>query len=203
MDNLGDMKELPDKTGAAAVDDEEDIDAPDFSSENNQSMHANMNGGFLVDEATDTVLECSTVEEALMNAGGLSTEEDAELGKSSHGTLKSSHETLKSSHGTGSVDGSGISDRESIDDDSVFVNIPTKPSWKCSPTSSDPIPPSSSLFIFSADNQFRVICHGICSNKIFRSVVLLCILVSSGLLAAIDPLRHSHSTNQVSIFSAK
>nr|AAO83839.1 voltage-dependent L-type calcium channel alpha-1 subunit isoform b [Lymnaea stagnalis] len=60
-----------------------------------------------------------------------------------------------------------------------------------------PIPPFSSLFIFSATNKFRIICHKICNHSYFGNVVLACILISSAMLAAEDPLRNESPRNQI------
>ncbi|XP_026685389.1 voltage-dependent calcium channel type D subunit alpha-1 [Diaphorina citri] len=56
-------------------------------------------------------------------------------------------------------------------------------------TKKQPIPPASSFFIFSATNPFRVWCHWICNHDHFGNAILVCIMVSSALLAAEDPLR--------------
>lgn len=60
-----------------------------------------------------------------------------------------------------------------------------------------PMPPESSLFIFSATNIIRVICYKIATNKYFVNFVLILIIVSSILLAAEDPLNASAKRNQV------
>jgi len=51
----------------------------------------------------------------------------------------------------------------------------------------DPIPPASSFFIFSTSNRVRVLCHKIINHSYFTNFILICILVSSALLAAEDP----------------
>ncbi|VDP97862.1 unnamed protein product [Trichobilharzia regenti] len=61
-----------------------------------------------------------------------------------------------------------------------------------------PIPNASSFFIFSPTNPFRVACHEVCNHNYFNNIVLVCILVSSAMLAAEDPLDASSARNQVS-----
>lgn len=51
-----------------------------------------------------------------------------------------------------------------------------------------PIPPYSSFFIFATDNKFRLFCHKVCNHRYFGNVVLVCILVSSFMLAMEDPV---------------
>ncbi|CAH1378096.1 unnamed protein product [Tenebrio molitor] len=51
-----------------------------------------------------------------------------------------------------------------------------------------PIPPASSFFIFSPTNRFRVFCHWLCNHSVFGNVILVCIMVSSALLALEDPI---------------
>ncbi|KAK4325638.1 hypothetical protein Pmani_003790 [Petrolisthes manimaculis] len=58
-----------------------------------------------------------------------------------------------------------------------------------------PLPPYSSFFIFSHTNRFRVFCHWICNHSLFSNVILVCILISSGMLAAEDPLRSDSQRN--------
>ncbi|VDK31705.1 unnamed protein product [Taenia asiatica] len=58
-----------------------------------------------------------------------------------------------------------------------------------------PIPEASSFFIFGPRNPFRVFCHYICNHPYFNNVVLVCILVSSAMLAAEDPLKANSYRN--------
>ncbi|KAL9888468.1 muscle calcium channel subunit alpha-1 isoform X1 [Glossina fuscipes] len=60
-----------------------------------------------------------------------------------------------------------------------------------------PIPKGSSFFIFSHTNRFRVFCHRLCNHSSFGNFILCCIMFSSAMLAAEDPLRADSSRNQV------
>ncbi|XP_022649428.1 muscle calcium channel subunit alpha-1-like isoform X5 [Varroa destructor] len=60
-----------------------------------------------------------------------------------------------------------------------------------------PIPKASSFFIFSHTNPFRVFCHTVINHSYFSNFILVCILVSSAMLAAEDPLRSNSFRNQV------
>ncbi|XP_055999819.1 muscle calcium channel subunit alpha-1-like isoform X16 [Ostrea edulis] len=60
-----------------------------------------------------------------------------------------------------------------------------------------PIPKASSLFILKPSNKFRVICHKICNHPYFGNIVLACILISSGMLAAEDPLQPKSERNVI------
>ncbi|XP_064604467.1 muscle calcium channel subunit alpha-1-like isoform X3 [Liolophura sinensis] len=60
-----------------------------------------------------------------------------------------------------------------------------------------PIPKASSLFLFSPTNKFRVLCHKICNHSYFGNIVLACILISSAMLAAEDPLNANSDRNQI------
>ncbi|KAJ2939410.1 hypothetical protein O0L34_g10841 [Tuta absoluta] len=51
-----------------------------------------------------------------------------------------------------------------------------------------PIPDASSLFIFSKTNRFRVLCYNISASSTFGNIILVCIMFSSAMLAAEDPL---------------
>ncbi|CAH1158375.1 unnamed protein product [Phyllotreta striolata] len=60
-----------------------------------------------------------------------------------------------------------------------------------------PIPPASSFFIFSPTNRFRVFCHWFCNHSYFSNMILVCIMVSSALLAVEDPIDTNSETNKV------
>ncbi|KAM3173934.1 hypothetical protein ACTXT7_011589 [Hymenolepis weldensis] len=60
-----------------------------------------------------------------------------------------------------------------------------------------PIPEASSFFIFGPRNPFRVFCHYICNHPYFNNIVLICILVSSAMLAAEDPLKANSYRNHI------
>uniref|UniRef100_A0AAR5PWC9 Voltage-dependent L-type calcium channel subunit alpha n=1 Tax=Dendroctonus ponderosae TaxID=77166 RepID=A0AAR5PWC9_DENPD len=51
-----------------------------------------------------------------------------------------------------------------------------------------PIPKGNAFFIFSYKNRFRVLCHWLCNHSYFSNIILVCILVSSALLALEDPI---------------
>lgn len=60
-----------------------------------------------------------------------------------------------------------------------------------------PIPKASSLFILSHTNPFRVFCNKIVNHSYFTNSVLVCILVSSAMLAAEDPLQQHSYRNRI------
>ncbi|KAF8789752.1 Voltage-dependent calcium channel type D like protein [Argiope bruennichi] len=60
-----------------------------------------------------------------------------------------------------------------------------------------PIPPYSSFFIFSPTNCFRVFCHRVINHSLFGNIVLACILISSAMLAAEDPLSSDTPRNKI------
>ncbi|KAG7199961.1 hypothetical protein KM043_014390 [Ampulex compressa] len=64
-------------------------------------------------------------------------------------------------------------------------------------TKKQPIPAGSAFFIFSQNNRFRVFCHWFCNHSYFSNVILICIMISSAMLAAEDPLRATSYRNQI------
>ena len=68
------------------------------------------------------------------------------------------------------------------------LNIPDKKA---------PIPRASSLFIFSSENKFRVLCWKIVNHSYFGNVILACILISSAMLAAEDPVDANSKRNVI------
>ncbi|XP_043594549.1 muscle calcium channel subunit alpha-1 isoform X10 [Bombus pyrosoma] len=64
-------------------------------------------------------------------------------------------------------------------------------------TKIEPIPAGSSFFLFSQTNRFRVFCHWLSNHSYFSNMILVCIMISSAMLAAEDPLRASSYRNQI------
>ncbi|XP_070075567.1 voltage-dependent calcium channel type D subunit alpha-1 isoform X1 [Drosophila takahashii] len=60
-----------------------------------------------------------------------------------------------------------------------------------------PIPRGSAFFIFSYTNRFRVFCHWLCNHSNFGNIILCCIMFSSAMLAAENPLRANDELNKV------
>ncbi|XP_065581500.1 muscle calcium channel subunit alpha-1-like isoform X9 [Artemia franciscana] len=65
------------------------------------------------------------------------------------------------------------------------------------PVKVKPIPKGSSFFIFGQKNRFRVFCHWISNHNYFGNIILVCILISSAMLAAEDPLNANSERNQI------
>ncbi|XP_018647949.1 voltage-dependent calcium channel [Schistosoma mansoni] len=66
-----------------------------------------------------------------------------------------------------------------------------------SPQDSRTMPPHSAFFIFADTNKFRIFCHNVVCFSHFGNIVLVCILVSSILLAAEDPLHANSPRNRI------
>lgn len=64
-------------------------------------------------------------------------------------------------------------------------------------TKTQPIPAGSAFFIFAQNNRFRIFCHWLCNHSYFGNVILVCIMISSAMLAAEDPLRAASPRNLV------
>ncbi|GFG39870.1 hypothetical protein Cfor_08850, partial [Coptotermes formosanus] len=64
-------------------------------------------------------------------------------------------------------------------------------------TKTQPIPPASSFFIFSKSNRIRVFCHWLCNHSYFGNVILACIMISSAMLAAEEPLQSETPRNEI------
>lgn len=88
---------------------------------------------------------------------------------------------------------------EGEEDESQTVSTarPRRMSEVKMPDKFKPIPKASALFIFSHDNRFRVFCHFICNHNYFGNFILACILISSAMLAAEDPLDQSAERSKI------
>ncbi|XP_015123750.1 muscle calcium channel subunit alpha-1 [Diachasma alloeum] len=64
-------------------------------------------------------------------------------------------------------------------------------------TEKPPIPEGSSFFLFSKTNRFRVFCHWFCNHSYFGNFILACIMISSAMLAAEDPLNATSERNVI------
>ena len=67
----------------------------------------------------------------------------------------------------------------------------------------EPIPEGASFFIFSQDNSLRIFCHWLQGHPIMGNFILVCIIVSSALLACEDPLKSQSDINNVSQIARK
>jgi voltage-dependent calcium channel L type alpha-1D len=76
------------------------------------------------------------------------------------------------------------------------IEVPRSPSIN-STKKPKPMPKESSFFVFSSKNRFRIMCHFICNHSYFGNVVLVCIMVSSAMLAAEDPLNSNTERNKI------
>lgn len=92
-----------------------------------------------------------------------------------------------------------IEDEEEEEDtgDAPIGARPRRMSHVAAAKSQKPIPKASSLFIFSHTNPFRVFCNKIINHQYFTNSVLICILVSSAMLAAEDPLQAQSYRNTI------
>jgi polyferredoxin len=54
------------------------------------------------------------------------------------------------------------------------------------------------LNVFVLMTRFRVFCHWLCNHNYFGNIILACILISSAMLAAEDPLSTETDRNKVS-----
>ncbi|KAI6214212.1 hypothetical protein M3Y94_00241300 [Aphelenchoides besseyi] len=88
------------------------------------------------------------------------------------------------------------SDMDEVDHDDPTGARPRRVST-LPPKQPKPIPKASSLFILSHTNAFRVFCNKIVNHTIFTNAVLVCILVSSAMLAAEDPLQAQSYRNTI------
>ncbi|XP_011880299.1 PREDICTED: voltage-dependent calcium channel type D subunit alpha-1 isoform X2 [Vollenhovia emeryi] len=83
------------------------------------------------------------------------------------------------------------------DDDQEVTARPRRMSEYNMTSKKEPIPDGSAFFIFSSTNRFRVFCHWFCNHSYFTNVILVCIMISSAMLAAEDPLKASSYRNQI------
>ncbi|KAL0102109.1 hypothetical protein PUN28_018567 [Cardiocondyla obscurior] len=89
-------------------------------------------------------------------------------------------------------------DPEEMQDDGQEVTArPRRMSEYNTATKKEPIPAGSAFFIFSSTNRFRVFCHWFCNHSYFSNVILVCIMISSAMLAAEDPLSTSSDRNTI------
>ncbi|CRL08236.1 CLUMA_CG021010, isoform B [Clunio marinus] len=55
----------------------------------------------------------------------------------------------------------------------------------------------SAFFIFSHTNKFRIFCHKLCNHGHFGNIILVCIMFSSAMLAAEDPMDADAPRNRI------
>ncbi|TMS39072.1 hypothetical protein L596_005655 [Steinernema carpocapsae] len=90
-----------------------------------------------------------------------------------------------------------VEDEEDEYNDDMITARPRRMSHVTPHKATKPIPKASSLFLLSSTNPFRVFCHKIVNHNYFTNSVLVCILVSSAMLAAEDPLQAQSPRNTI------
>ncbi|CAD7000897.1 unnamed protein product [Ceratitis capitata] len=85
-------------------------------------------------------------------------------------------------------------------DKDVITARPRRMSEVITSSKIQPIPEGSSFFIMSQTNRFRIFCHWLCNHSNFGNVILCCIMFSSAMLAAEDPLKSNADRNQMPCF---
>ncbi|EDW57606.2 uncharacterized protein Dvir_GJ18055 [Drosophila virilis] len=102
------------------------------------------------------------------------------------------HETLSDEEGREMCE-----DEEEVDEEGMITARPRRMSEVNTATKILPIPPGTSFFLFSQTNRFRVFCHWLCNHSNFGNIILCCIMFSSAMLAAENPLRANDDLNKV------
>ncbi|XP_034128371.1 voltage-dependent calcium channel type D subunit alpha-1 isoform X8 [Drosophila guanche] len=88
-------------------------------------------------------------------------------------------------------------EEEEVDEEGMITARPRRMSEVNTATKILPIPPGTSFFLFSQTNRFRVFCHWLCNHSNFGNIILCCIMFSSAMLAAENPLRANDDLNKV------
>ncbi|KAH8273691.1 hypothetical protein KR018_008850, partial [Drosophila ironensis] len=88
-------------------------------------------------------------------------------------------------------------EEQDVDEEGMITARPRRMSEVNTATKIQPIPPGTSFFLFSQKNRFRVFCHWLCNHSNFGNIILCCIMFSSAMLAAENPLRANDDLNKV------
>lgn len=75
--------------------------------------------------------------------------------------------------------------------------VPRRMSEVNLPNETAPMPKESSFFIFSHTNKIRIFCFEIIKHSLFGNIILVCILISSSMLAAEDPMQSESYRNKI------
>lgn len=126
-----------------------------------------------------------------------SREETEDEGTEEDEENESREETDEEGTEEGTEDEEGDEEEEDKEDEEPATARPRRASELKSKSKVKPIPPYSSLFIFAPGNKFRILCHKVCNHSYFGNIVLACILISSAMLAAEDPLKSESPRNQI------
>ncbi|XP_063835176.1 muscle calcium channel subunit alpha-1-like isoform X1 [Ostrinia nubilalis] len=90
---------------------------------------------------------------------------------------------MMESHQRNHIDGG-----QSEEEGTLVTARPRRVSELNMPNQTPPIPNASSFFVFSPTNRFRVYCYKMSASSTFGNIILVCIMLSSAMLAAEDPL---------------
>lgn len=130
-------------------------------------------------------------------------EEEGEVTEDEGMTTEESVADATAGSNTGSEDGyypdeepTGEKMEPEVEDDAKEEKPPPGPDPNAD-SQPDPIPEGSSFFIFSQNNFIRTFFHKVISNSFFGNFILCCILISSALLGAEDPLYDDSPRNKL------
>ncbi|XP_030377282.1 voltage-dependent calcium channel type D subunit alpha-1 isoform X2 [Scaptodrosophila lebanonensis] len=105
---------------------------------------------------------------------------------------KMDHESLTDEEGREMCE-----EEQDVDEEGIITARPRRMSEVNTATKILPIPPGTSFFLFSQTNRFRVFCHWLCNHSNFGNIILCCIMFSSAMLAAENPLKADADLNKV------
>ncbi|XP_067934639.1 muscle calcium channel subunit alpha-1-like isoform X2 [Watersipora subatra] len=204
VDNLADAQDLTDKD----IEEEEARERQKIIRSQTQSPQDEIvefdQAGEATDEYDDETIKIN------MDDGNSETGSEARPAKSilrpggrEEGVVSDQHVRLEviSEKDTGSAEDDEDDEDLDEDEDNQTTTTPTARPRRLSeinmPTEKKPVPKDSSMFIFSSTNRLRVICWKICNHSYFGNFILACILISSAMLAAEDPIKTDAPRNKI------
>ncbi|XP_033150716.1 LOW QUALITY PROTEIN: voltage-dependent calcium channel type D subunit alpha-1 [Drosophila busckii] len=117
---------------------------------------------------------------------------DMDMGENEMDDDKLDHETMSDEEGREMCE-----EEEEVDEEGMITARPRRMSEVNTATKILPIPAGTSFFLFSQKNRFRVFCHWLCNHGNFGNIILCCIMFSSAMLAAENPLNPNAERNLV------
>ncbi|KAG7297124.1 Voltage-dependent calcium channel type D subunit alpha-1 [Plutella xylostella] len=110
-------------------------------------------------------------------------EEDAEENRAAEEEQERREQQEEEIHQRNHIDGD-----QNEEEGALVTARPRRVSELNMPNQTPPIPNASSFFVFSPTNRFRVLCYNLSASSTWGNIILVCIMFSSAMLAAEDPL---------------
>lgn len=211
-----DDEEDDDEDDSEEDDDEEENEAEDDVSDGKTMVNKSQNADSTTQQQSQKIMVASSQQQDPQMQTGKhqsANQQQQQYTNNKDGSkmIMKPHDDHKQSDAATTTAPTATSDSNSATDNTNYINAnsETRKSKKSArprrmseisrmkPNKIRPIPKYTSYLVFSHTNKFRILCHQIINHRYFGNIVLVCILISSAMLAAEDPIEERSYRNTI------